>query len=83
MRGTLILLTVLAGASARCQSTQAPGRHAGRAWAEAAASNNADRMVAFYDENAAFIGTTPATIGREEQRALWTRFFGMPGSKLT
>jgi ketosteroid isomerase-like protein len=53
------------------------------AWAEASASNNVDRMLAFYDANAAFIGTTPPTAGRDRIRALWTSFFGPPGYKLT
>ena len=53
------------------------------AWAEAARSNNVDRMLSFYDTNAVFVGTNPATVGIEQLRALWTRFFSMPGYKLT
>jgi ketosteroid isomerase-like protein len=53
------------------------------AWAEASASNNVEKMVAFYDPNAVFVGTTPATSGLDQLRALWTKFFARPGYRLT
>jgi hypothetical protein len=38
--------------------------------AEACTSNNVDKMLAFYDPNAVFFGTNPATSGSDRLRAL-------------
>ena len=53
------------------------------AWSDACSSNDVDKMLAFYDANAAFIGTTPPTVGVDRLRTLWTNFFARPGYRLT
>lgn len=78
-----LLAVAMAVRQAHAQGVEEAVRHADSAWAVAAESNDVDRMLAFYDEDATFIGTTPITAGREQLRVLWSRFFGMPGYKLT
>ncbi|OFV97000.1 MAG: hypothetical protein A3H94_06090, partial [Acidobacteria bacterium RIFCSPLOWO2_02_FULL_60_20] len=54
------------------------------ALAEAAASKNVDRMLSFYDNDAAFINTTSGVItGKEGLPGLWSDFFATPGYALT
>ena len=89
MKITLSLLSVFVVVAGVCTS-QVPSpspesavRQADKAWSEAALSNDVEKMLAFYDEKGAFLGTTPATTGVEGLRQLWTRYFTMPGYKLT
>lgn len=83
----LTFLLVLAGPPALAQTVDAAAeeavRRADSAWADAAASNDVDRMLAFYDPAAVFLGTNPTTHGLDGLRVLWERFFSMPGYKLT
>src|SRR5262245_15167289 len=59
-------------------------RAADKAWAEAAASKDVDRMLSFYDKDATFIAQTGGlTTGKEELRKLWDRLFTLPGYELT
>jgi ketosteroid isomerase-like protein len=83
----LAIVFLLVGSPARAQGIDSPAevavRLADSAWAEAAASNDVDRMLSFYDPDAVFLGTSPTTHGLDGLRALWDRFFSMPGYKLT
>src|SRR5262245_8398117 len=64
-------------------ATERAVRAADKAWAEAAASKDVDRMLAFYDKDATFIGETGVLItSKEELRKLWNRLFIMPGYEL-
>jgi ketosteroid isomerase-like protein len=54
------------------------------AWAAAAASNVVDRMISFYDPDAAFINTNGSIIkGEENLRKFWTNLFSLPEFSLT
>ena len=80
-----VALTLAAAKPCAAQSSSAESavRRADSAWAVAAASNDVDRMLSFYDAQAAFIGSTPATVGHEALRTLWTRYFTSPGYHLS
>jgi len=80
-----VLLLAVAAPSSQAPSSSLTEavRQADMSWSEAAASNDVERMLAFYDENGAFLGTTPPTTGSEPLRELWTRYFNMPGYKLS
>lgn len=86
-RLALIVFMIASTGATRAQSSpsavEEAVRKADMAWAEAAASNNVDRMMAFYDADATFIGTSVPTVGLDRLRALWTSVFGRPGYKLT
>ena len=59
-------------------------RDADAAWAAAAASNVVDRMISFYDPDAAFINTNGSIIkGEEDLRKFWTNLFSLPEFSLT
>jgi len=59
-------------------------RAADEAWAAAAASNDVDRMMSFYDPSAVFINTNGSMItGQDNLRRLWTNFFSLPEYSLT
>jgi len=90
MKRLLFPLAMLLLAEPAAHSAQAPRSVAEEAiwkvdaaWSEACASNNVDRMLAFYDANAAFVGTNPPTVGLERLRAFWTNLFARPGYRLT
>ncbi len=88
MRTTILTLTVAVvsltamAQTPRTEEEEAVWR-ADQAWAEAAATNDVDRMLAFYDEDAVFSGTTPLTVGLEQLRALWATLFGRTDNRLT
>jgi uncharacterized protein (TIGR02246 family) len=88
MRCVALLKSVsLAAASIPCvaqsRSPERAVRQADSAWSAAAASNDVDRMLSFYDRDAAFVGTNPPTVGVQQLRALWTKFFTSPGYHLS
>jgi uncharacterized protein (TIGR02246 family) len=69
------------------QSTDTPRARAiqaaDRAWAEAAAAKDLQRMLSFYDDEATFIAISGAVItGKARLRELWERMFTTPGYKL-
>jgi uncharacterized protein (TIGR02246 family) len=71
------------GAQTIESATERAVRAADKAWAEAAASKDVDRMLSFYDKDATFIGETGALItGKEGLRKLWNRLFTMSGYEL-
>jgi len=84
---SLLLLIIFAQygwAQSSETATERAVRAADKAWAEAAASKDVDRMLSFYDKDATFIVTTGTLIsGQEELRKLWNRFFTLPGYGLT
>ena len=83
----LAFLLLLIGSPALAQTGETTAedamRRADAAWAEAAASKDVDRMLAFYDPAAVFLGTNPPTQGLDGLRELWDRFFSMEGYSLT
>lgn len=83
----VIVALTLAGAAKPCaaqsSSAEIAVRQADSAWSVAAASNDIDRMLSFYDLRGAFVGTSPPTVGHEALRALWTRYFTSPGYHLS
>jgi len=84
---SLLLLIIFAqygGAQTIETAAERTVRAADKAWAEAAASKDVDRMLSFYDKDVTFIGGAGAlTTGKEELRKLWNRFFTRPGYELT
>lgn len=60
---------------ASAQATRAPEEEVvwqtDRARAQAALTNNVDRILSFYDNDSVFTGTKPATAGIEQLRPLW------------
>jgi uncharacterized protein (TIGR02246 family) len=82
-----ILLLIIFAQYGKAQTVETAAeravRAADKAWAEAAASKDVDRMLSFYDKDATFIGETGALItGKEELRKLWDRLFTTPGYEL-
>src|SRR5262245_54735597 len=76
----LIIFAQYVGAQPIETATELAVRAADKAWAEAAASKDVDRMLSFYDKDATFIGETGALItGKEELLKLWNRLFTTPG----
>ena len=78
---------IVAGTPMLCVGQSRPAENAVRqadsAWSVAASANDVDRMLSFYDANATFAGTNPATVGLQQLRALWTQFFSSPGYHLS
>jgi len=79
----LNLIAMAAPCCAQSRSAESSVRQADSAWSAAASSNDVNRMLSFYDAQAAFVGTTPATVGLEQLRSLWTKYFTSPGYRLS
>ena len=55
-----------------------------KAWADAAASKDVDRMLSFYTDDAVFIAPNGSLIkGKDDLQKLWSRFFKLPSYSLT
>jgi len=79
----LIIFAQYGGAQTIESATERAVRAADKAWAEAAASKDVDRMLSFYDKDATFIGETGSLItGKDDLRKLWNRLFTTPGYEL-
>jgi ketosteroid isomerase-like protein len=67
----LIIFAQYGGAQTIESATETAVRAADKAWAEAAASKDVDRMLSFYDKDATFIGETGNLItGKDDLRKL-------------
>lgn len=67
----IVATSVTIGAQTSRSTLEEAVWKADAAWADASASNNVDRMLAFYDVNAAFIGTTPPTAVVSSKPKMW------------